>query len=118
MHPHGFLFSGEIHWEWPALRVHNLVRGVTRPYPGAFSFVEGKKLFIWKGHVLKGPAPQLAVTEPGDVVGAIDGGIAVRAGDGFFIVEECELENDTETAPKRALYAGMKLGDNLAKEKS
>ena len=32
--------DGRIDWRWPALKVHNLVRGTTHPYPGAFSSLE------------------------------------------------------------------------------
>src|SRR5882762_4039238 len=35
--------DGAIHWEQSAQQVRNLVRAVTRPYPGAFSFVGGRK---------------------------------------------------------------------------
>ena len=36
--------DGAIDPAWPALRVHNLVRAVAPPYPGAFCFMAGKKL--------------------------------------------------------------------------
>lgn len=38
--------DGLIEWSWPAARVHNLVRAVAPPFPGAFSDVEGKRLWI------------------------------------------------------------------------
>jgi methionyl-tRNA formyltransferase len=40
--------DGLIDWSNDALTVYNLIRAVTHPYPGAFTFAEGKKLFIWK----------------------------------------------------------------------
>lgn len=40
--------DGEIDWVWPAARIHNLVRAVTHPYPGAFAFLAGEKTWIWK----------------------------------------------------------------------
>ncbi len=40
--------DGRIDWNWPVMRIYNLVRAVTEPYPGAFTlFPEGEKLFIW-----------------------------------------------------------------------
>lgn len=36
--------DGAIDMAWPAQRVHNLVRAVAPPYPGAFCFMAGKKL--------------------------------------------------------------------------
>jgi methionyl-tRNA formyltransferase len=40
--------DGRIDWSWPAVRIYNLVRAVTEPYPGAFGFLPGVgKIFIW-----------------------------------------------------------------------
>ena len=39
---------GKIDWRWPVMRIYNLVRAVTEPYPGAFTHLsQGEKLFIW-----------------------------------------------------------------------
>ena len=40
--------DGRIDWSWPAARIHNLVRGVAPPYPGAFSTINGKTLRVLK----------------------------------------------------------------------
>lgn len=40
--------DGEINWSWPALRIHNLVRAVTHPYPGAFGNLFGERTWIWR----------------------------------------------------------------------
>jgi methionyl-tRNA formyltransferase len=40
--------DGLIDWHKDARAVYNLIRAVTHPYPGAFTFLEGKKLLIWK----------------------------------------------------------------------
>jgi UDP-4-amino-4-deoxy-L-arabinose formyltransferase / UDP-glucuronic acid dehydrogenase (UDP-4-keto-hexauronic acid decarboxylating) len=39
--------DGRIQWNWPGRRIYNLIRAVTRPYPGAFTFLAGRKLMIW-----------------------------------------------------------------------
>jgi UDP-4-amino-4-deoxy-L-arabinose formyltransferase/UDP-glucuronic acid dehydrogenase (UDP-4-keto-hexauronic acid decarboxylating) len=40
--------DGRIAWSWPAERIFNLIRAVTEPYPGAYSFLpEGEKILIW-----------------------------------------------------------------------
>jgi methionyl-tRNA formyltransferase len=42
--------DGRIDWHWPAVRVYNLIRAVTDPYPGAYTHLpEGEKMFIWWG---------------------------------------------------------------------
>lgn len=45
--------DGAIDWSQPAATVHNLVRAVTRPYPGAFTFAGQRKLTIWEVEVLE-----------------------------------------------------------------
>jgi len=42
--------DGRIDWTLSARRIYNLIRAVTDPYPGAFTFLpEGEKMMIWWG---------------------------------------------------------------------
>ena len=42
--------DGRIDWRWPALRIYNLIRAVTDPYPGAFTLTKsGEIVIIWWG---------------------------------------------------------------------
>ncbi len=36
--------DGRVHWQWRAAQVHNLIRAVAPPYPGAFCDLNGKRL--------------------------------------------------------------------------
>ena len=40
--------DGIIDWTKSAKSIYNLVRAVTHPYPGAYTFLDGRKLFIWR----------------------------------------------------------------------
>jgi len=40
--------DGVIHWEGSAERVFNLVRALTQPYPGAFTYIGQKKITVWE----------------------------------------------------------------------
>ncbi len=40
--------DGEIDWTRPAADIHNLVRAVSHPYPGAFASVAGATLHVWR----------------------------------------------------------------------
>lgn len=44
--------DGEILWHKPAKEINNLVRAVTEPYPGAFSYLGQRKLIVWRSRVL------------------------------------------------------------------
>ena len=48
--------DGQIHWEQTAKQVHNLVRAVAPPYPGAFTEHEGRIMIVARTG-LKGPFP-------------------------------------------------------------
>jgi methionyl-tRNA formyltransferase len=40
--------DGLIDWTKSAVQIYNLIRGVTHPYPGAFTYLGGKKVIIWQ----------------------------------------------------------------------
>ncbi len=44
--------DGEILWHKSANEINNLVRAVTEPYPGAFSYLGQRKLIVWRSRVL------------------------------------------------------------------
>lgn len=44
--------DGEILWHKSAQEINNLVRAVTEPYPGAFSYIGQRKLIIWRSRML------------------------------------------------------------------
>jgi UDP-4-amino-4-deoxy-L-arabinose formyltransferase / UDP-glucuronic acid dehydrogenase (UDP-4-keto-hexauronic acid decarboxylating) len=59
--------DGEIDWRRPAAEIANLVRAVTRPYPGAFTHSRGTQVSIWEAEA----QPQTAAgKQPGTIVSA------------------------------------------------
>ncbi|MFC0227107.1 bifunctional UDP-4-amino-4-deoxy-L-arabinose formyltransferase/UDP-glucuronic acid oxidase ArnA [Serratia aquatilis] len=44
--------DGEIQWSNSARQINNLIRAVTEPYPGAFSYLGQRKLIVWRSRVL------------------------------------------------------------------
>ena len=44
--------DGRIDWQQNARQIHNLVRAVTRPYPGAFADLPAGRLLLWRTRVL------------------------------------------------------------------
>jgi methionyl-tRNA formyltransferase len=91
--------DGRLDWHWPARRIHNMVRALSRPYPGAFTFLGGKKLFIWKG----APAPGQVTGQPGKVFGPMADGVAVVTGEGLYVVKEVQWENGSVQAARDVL---------------
>lgn len=79
--------DGEIDWSKPACEIRNLVRAVTYPYPGAFSFMGDRKCLIW-GVAVAGNPDGL---RPGTVISSTP--LTVACGDGAVQIESAQLEN-------------------------
>lgn len=43
--------DGEIDWALPGDQIKNFIRAQTRPYPGAFTIIQGKKVTIWDADI-------------------------------------------------------------------
>lgn len=69
--------DGCIDWSRPAAEIHNLVRAVTHPYPGAFTESNGAKLYIWRSRPVAGAVGAV----PGTVVALDPPRIATGHGD-------------------------------------
>lgn len=90
--------DGKIAWEAPALSIYNLIRAVTHPYPGAFTFHHGRKLYIWTATLEDGarisPAGRQA---PGTIEAVKKGnGVIVSTNDGVLLVTRVQFEGEEE----------------------
>ncbi|HJS42793.1 MAG TPA: methionyl-tRNA formyltransferase [Gemmatimonadales bacterium] len=94
--------DGRINWDAPAREVYDFVRALTRPYPGAFSVLDGTRWCIWDAALLPdlGPPP-IAGVQPGEVLGPVVSpgasacGQLVACASGAVILLELEDENGT-----------------------
>jgi len=71
--------DGRIDWRMAAYSIHNLVRGLTRPYVGAHFDYENQPIKVWKTVILDDAPANL---EPGKILSVDDDGIVVTAGIG------------------------------------
>lgn len=89
--------DGQADWSLSNRSFYNFVRALARPYPGAFSTLEGKRWKIWQSALLPGEAPANSV--PGEVIGAVYSPIAeacgqvVACGKGTILLLEIEGED-------------------------
>ncbi|HBT3102817.1 TPA: formyltransferase, partial [Klebsiella pneumoniae] len=56
--------DGRLDWELPAQTLHNLVRAVSDPWPGAFGYAGANKFIVWKSRVRH----DLPAAKPGTVL--------------------------------------------------
>jgi methionyl-tRNA formyltransferase len=102
--------DGRIDWSWPARRIYDLVRGVTHPYPGAFTTLRGGRLLVWWAI----PAEDHSEAAPGTVTAVGRDGITVAAGEGSVRLITLQLDGQPELpACSLALAAGIGPGERL-----
>jgi methionyl-tRNA formyltransferase len=87
--------DNEIDWQRTSRQVHDLVRAVTRPYPGAFTFLEGRRLIVWEAGLIA--PPRYVGRVPGRVVEIRSDGVVVLTGDGAVLLRRVQLEGGPET---------------------
>ncbi len=101
--------DGRIDWSRPALEIYNLVRAVTRPYPGAFADLSGERLTVWwavplRGEVGRSLSPGTIRVSGGPEYAMAGGCVApvtaprravVETGDGWLQLEEIEWRSRT-----------------------
>jgi methionyl-tRNA formyltransferase len=80
--------DGRIDWHTPAVRIFNLVRAVTRPFPGAFTDCGDARLMIWWAKPLSSSPETGETTVPGQVV-SLDP-IIVATGNGVLRITDFE----------------------------
>ena len=104
--------DGHIDWTGSARRIYDLVRGVTHPYPGAFTTLRGRKLLVWWALPLAGIESSPA--EPGTVTAVDREGITVAAGEGSVQLITLQLAGQPELpACSLARAAGIAPGERL-----
>jgi methionyl-tRNA formyltransferase len=87
--------DGHIDWKSSAVQIYNLIRGVTHPYPGAFSYLDGKKIIIWQAWPVDGCG------SPGQVVSQSP--LRIGTGQGLLEVRSLQIEGEQECDSKEFL---------------
>lgn len=81
---------GRIDFSKSVLEVFNLVRAVSRPFPGAFFDLGGERIRVWRGHV----GGELPEQDKGKICGKIlsEEPLKVACSDAVFEIDEFEKE--------------------------
>lgn len=111
-----FPWDGVIDWNKSSKEIYNLIRALVKPYPGAFTYYEGKKLFIWKAE-LSGINSYFG--KPGQILKRYrnNDGVLVRTGDGLIQLLTVQPEDGREQdACSYFKETGKSLGINYTLE--
>lgn len=111
--------DGEIDWSASSSAIHALVRSQTPPFPGAFTYFDGKRLTIWRSRLVA-DAPPYDGRIPGRVVGISrpDGSVDVLTGDGVLRLLEVQTSAGERTAAAHVIRSvkatlGVRTADLL-----
>jgi methionyl-tRNA formyltransferase len=74
--------DGRLDWSWTAERLARFIRAQTRPYPGAFTTLDGALVRVWAARLHEEPCYGV----PGQVVRLVGGSPVVACGDGTGLV--------------------------------
>ncbi|MFP4476687.1 MAG: methionyl-tRNA formyltransferase [Desulfatibacillaceae bacterium] len=93
--------DGEVDWSRTSRQVHDFVRALTRPYPGAFSRLGDETIRIWRGRPF-----DVATNDTGFDFGRIvrlhaNGDFLVRTRNSFYLVEDYSRDTPDNGSPLR-----------------
>jgi len=111
--------DGEIDWTASTAAVHALVRSLTPPFPGAFTYFEGRRLTVWRANVVADP-PRYVGRVPGRVVNVSRAGgwVDVLTGDGVLRLLEVQIDGGERTVAANVIRSvkatlGLRTADLL-----
>jgi methionyl-tRNA formyltransferase len=81
--------DSRIDWQWPTLRIHNLIRGL-HPWPHAVAFANGTRLILHRSRPAEVDAPIGAA--PGTIIDVGGEHVRVATGDGVLDLVEIQAE--------------------------
>jgi methionyl-tRNA formyltransferase len=101
----------EIDWTQTNVRIFNLVRALTRPFPGTWTLVSGHKLSVWKTQLV---APEMELKTngalPGEVLAVTGKGLWVQCGQGQLKIVDSSFEDHPDVTPaERINFVGEKI---------
>jgi methionyl-tRNA formyltransferase len=92
--------DGQIDWRMSARSIHNLVRALTHPYPGAHCVYYAEEVMVWKTAVFDSCIGDVINHEFGKVLEADQSGIIVKCGEGVLKL----LDHEFAKMPERGSY--------------
>ncbi len=89
--------DGEINWQKSAIQIYNHIRGLTHPFPGAYTTLHSQRVLIWAAELPKQKDFYVG-NVPGRVLGKRDGKIDVLTGDGVLCLSHLQFDDEEEKA--------------------
>ncbi len=78
--------DGTIDWKKPANEIYNWIRGLSHPFPGAFTYFNKNKIMIWKSRI----SEKDYKGEPGEIVDINDENLVIKTGKKSITIKNTE----------------------------
>jgi UDP-4-amino-4-deoxy-L-arabinose formyltransferase/UDP-glucuronic acid dehydrogenase (UDP-4-keto-hexauronic acid decarboxylating) len=102
--------DGQIHWQAPARDIHNLVRALAFPWPGAFTLADSQRFTVWQTRVIDARK----ASQPGEVVSVTP--LVIGCGQGQLeILQGQSAGGESVTGTTLAGQLGLIVGQHLAR---
>ncbi len=85
--------DGEIDWSKDVFTIYNLIRAVTKPYPGAYSFCSGEKVKIWRAQPFD-TRIDYPSGEYGQIIYVFNKDLVVKCHSGLLLIKEYESNKE------------------------
>lgn len=83
--------DGKINWNKTAREINNLIRAVADPFPGAYTYLNGKKFIIWEAAFID--KNDLRDFSNGQIISLYP--LSIVASSGELIIKKCQIEGDS-----------------------
>jgi len=87
--------DGKLDFTKDIFELHNFIRALTKPYPGAFAFVEDEKITIWKAQPFDTKIDKLG-TKIGEVIYTDSKRAIIKCKGGLLLLTDYEISNLTK----------------------
>ncbi|OHB24704.1 MAG: hypothetical protein A2X84_14305 [Desulfuromonadaceae bacterium GWC2_58_13] len=100
--------DGEMDWQKGHRQLYDWVRALTHPYPGAFTWFNNRRLWIWATR----ESFDQRRGDPGEVLAVLPQGVMVATGEGCVLLTRVQWDGEDEI---EAWHAGLKEGDRFGR---
>lgn len=104
--------DGYIDWSQTSEQIYNFIRALTKPFPGAFTYFEGKRMIIWESEIPERPK-KYEGRIPGRIVGICKDGVEILTGDGVILIKNVAYEGKEQNASGVIKTVKRSLGINI-----
>lgn len=87
--------DGRIDWNLDLFQIYNFIRALTKPYPGAFAYLNNVKIRIWKAQPFdtRIDTPEFKV---GEICYIFNNDLIIKVNGGMLLISNYEIEQNTK----------------------